>query len=89
MEDFLGDLIGGPIVQAVLSPFVKALLFLLGFLFLYLRYQRPQRVREQLAQQFGNSYVIAGGVALRVLLQAIIIGLMLFLWIGAACSFIF
>ncbi|RSK49026.1 hypothetical protein [Hymenobacter rigui] len=89
MEDFLGDLLVGPIVNAVLSPFFRAVLFLLGFVYLYLRYQRPQRVQEQLVKDYGASYVTAGGVALRGLLQALIIGLILFLWLGAAYSMIF
>ncbi|OWP61795.1 hypothetical protein CDA63_17575 [Hymenobacter amundsenii] len=60
-----------------------------GFLCLYLRYWRPQQVREQLALQYGNRYATAGAAALRVLLQALAIGLLLALWIGGALALIF
>ncbi|WP_143069710.1 hypothetical protein [Hymenobacter actinosclerus] len=51
----------------------------IGFVYLYLRYWRPRRVREQLAQRYGSRYATAGSAVLTGLMQGLGVVLLLIL----------
>ena len=73
----LGDFIGEILVEGLLGSLWHGIKACVGFGYLYLRYWRPRRVREQLAGRYGGRYATAGSAVLTGLLQGLGVALLL------------
>ncbi|MBT2558489.1 hypothetical protein J7E24_11890 [Hymenobacter sp. ISL-91] len=73
----LGEFIGEILIEGLLGSLSNAVKASIGFVYLYLRYWRPRRVREQLAGRYGGRYATAGSAVLTGLLQGLGVALLL------------
>ncbi|NVO30028.1 hypothetical protein [Hymenobacter lapidiphilus] len=73
------DILGDALVDGLFRSLMNALKATIGFVYLYLRYWRPHRVREQLAQRYGGRYATAGSAVLTGLMQGLGVVLLLIL----------
>lgn len=76
----LGEFIGEILVEGLLGSIWHGIKACIGFVYLYLRYWRPRRVREQLAGRYGGRYATAGSAVLTVGFQALGVALLLGFW---------
>ncbi|MFD2786393.1 hypothetical protein [Hymenobacter rubripertinctus] len=75
----LGEFIAEALFEGLLGSLWRGIKASIGFVFLYLCYWRPQRVRTQLAERYGNRYATAGAAAMRAVLEGVGVGLLLVL----------
>ncbi len=85
----LDDFVAEVLFESLLGSVWHAVKACIGSLYLYLRYWQPQQVCAQLAKYYSGRYATAGAAVLRVLLQALAIGLLLALWIAGVLALIF
>ncbi|RFP65609.1 hypothetical protein D0N36_07885 [Hymenobacter lapidiphilus] len=75
----LGEFIGEVVFETLLGSIWHAVKACTGFVYLNLRYWRPRRVLEQLAQRYGGRYATAGSALITSLMQGLGVVLLLVL----------